>query len=252
MYDAYAEALLELASRCSFISTIKLIFVGPNCPSENKHEVRMIHTSKDEPEDEDNLSACTKKRKRPSDKSCKVVLQTYCSTYDKNASKKLPKPDIVVFFNPGFTCPDYKWAEALDVCLKQDSSRRIPFLATTNTEMEGVSDLQYLHQNGYIDDLPAMVADIVNDGVGEHDADIVDYNDKHAMFFGENPNSGSRVRQSGNMANDLFVKNRWIYGGLFSSPNEQSDEGGNGKTKKDKRESSQTKSKTKAKNSALM
>jgi len=204
--DAYSEALAELASTYSSIHTINLIFVGPSCPEKNRHDVKIIQKG--------NLNVDGKKRKR--EDTCELILQTHQSDYDTASLKELPKPDFYVFFNPGFTCPDYNWSIALDVCIQQNLSRRVPFLVTTNTEMEAISDLQYLHQRGYIDDLPATVADIVQDGILEHDKDIVDYNDKHDMFFGENPNSGARVRQSGNMANDLFVKNRWIYGGLFS------------------------------------
>ena len=36
-------------------------------------------------------------------------------------------------------------------------------------------------------------------------------------FFSLNPYCGLRVRQNGTMANDLFVKSRWIFGG-FSGP----------------------------------
>ena len=60
-----------------------------------------------------------------------------------------------------------------------------------------------------------------DDGDGDHiphDDDDGDIDDEETgMFFGENPFAGSRVRQSGNMANDLFVKNRWMFGGIFGS-----------------------------------
>ncbi len=261
VHDAYTEAMTELASNHTSFGTINLIFIGPNCPKRDVEEVRTINVGRN-----DNVSS-SNKRKRDGSRNCKVILQTHRSNYDEKCLKKLPKPDFCVFFNPGFTCPDYNWNEALDVCLQHehDSSKRIPFLVTTNTEMEAISDLQYLHQNGYIDDLPATVADIVNAGIAEHDNDIVDYNDRHDMFFGENPNSGTRVRQSGNMANDLFVKNRWIYGGLFSADNIE-DEGlkknssvsKSGTKKKDdklkkKKEGGSSSSKSKKKkNSALM
>ena len=45
------------------------------------------------------------------------------------------------------------------------------------------------------------------------------------FFFGENPYSGMRVRQSGTMGNDLYVKNRWIVGGLFQQQQKQQEEG---------------------------
>ncbi len=266
VHDAYTEAMTEIASNHTSFGTINLLFIGPNCPKRDVHEMRTINAERS---DNGNSSISgKKKRKREGSRTCKVILQTHRSNYDQKCLKKLPKPDFCVFFNPGFTCPDYNWNEALDVCLQNDSSKRIPFLVTTNTEMEAISDLQYLHQNGYIDDLPATVADIVNAGIAEHDNDIVDYNDKHDMFFGENPNSGTRVRQSGNMANDLFVKNRWIYGGLFSadsvdnvedkkvsSISKSATKNKNDKSKKKRKESGSSSSKSKKKekkNSALM
>jgi len=208
VYSAYAESLLELVSTYNSICTVRLIFIGPNCPSKSVREVRMINPSKDKNCDENQ-----KKRKHEGN-SCKVILRSHCNNYDKELLAKIPSPDFVVFFNPGFTCPDYNWEEALNACTKRDTSIRVPFLITTNTEMEAISDLQHLHQHGYIDGLPATVADIV-DGASEHDTDISDCNDNN-IFFGENPNSGARVRQSGNMGNDLFVKSRWMFGGLFS------------------------------------
>ena len=120
-------------------------------------------------------------------------------------------------------------------------------MITTNTEMEAISDLQFLHQHGYIDNLPAMVADIV-DGASDHDIDIADHNDNN-IFFGENSNSGTRVRQSGNMANDLFVKNRWIYGGLFCGSEKIE---GNKNFSEEGTKTNPVPKKKKKKNSALM
>ena len=39
--------------------------------------------------------------------------------------------------------------------------------------------------------------------------------DDNETFFSVNPFCGYRVRQSGTMANDLYVKSRWIFGGRF-------------------------------------
>ena len=248
VYSAYSEALTELASTYNGIATILLVFVGPNCPGNGVNEVRILNTDKEIQGANEGGERNSKKRKHTGS-SCEVILQTLKGNYDDEALASIPKPDIVVFFNPGFTCPDYKWTEALDACVQQVTSRRVPFLVTTNTEMEAISDLQFLYQNEYIDELPAIVADIVNgDFASEVEPDIADYNDVN-VFFGENPNSGNRVRQSGNMANDLFVKNRWIYGGLFSGRDESTKETAIKKGERDK----QSKPKSKRKhNSALM
>jgi len=251
VYNAYADSLTELISSYKMIKTINLIFVGPDCPQNDVNQVRIIQ--REMMEDRSLVNSNSHKRKRSDSKeddssSCRVVIHSVRTNYDETIRKTYSSPDIIVFFNPGFTCPDYSWQEALDACVAIDSSKKLPFLVTTNTEMEAISDLGWLHQYGYIESLPETVSDIINDGMKEHDPDIVDYNDKHQMFFGENPNQGSRVRQSGNMANDLFVKNRWIYGGLLGkAKDESSEEKSTGKSKK-----GNLSDKTKRVNSALM
>ena len=56
------------------------------------------------------------------------------------------------------------------------------------------------------------------------------------MHFGENPFAGSRVRQSGNMANDLFVKNRWMFGGIFGGAEQTTSSTSISKKRKEKEE----------------
>lgn len=251
VHNAYAESLTELINSYKMIKTINLIFIGPDCPEKDVDQVRCIQ--RETLVDKSHENSKSNKRKRNDSKdddpsSCKVIIHSVRANYDENIRNSHLSPDIIVFFNPGFTCPDYSWQDALNVCVTEDGSKKIPFLVTTNTEMEAISDLGWLHQHGYIESLPETVSDIINEGMNEHDADIVDYNDKHQMFFGENPNQGSRVRQSGNMANDLFVKNRWIYGGLLGKGvDEASKEKSIGKSNKDKRSD-----KTKRVNAALM
>jgi len=130
---------------------------------------------------------------------------TICDDYNKTilSKKSVPSPDIVVFFNPGFTVPDYSWEEAL-LTVPQGT----PCLATTNTELEGVADIELLFELGIITELPAALAIMLR---GEDLAETAD------TFFSVNPHCGNRVRQSGTMANDLYVKNRWIFGGVFGS-----------------------------------
>jgi hypothetical protein len=216
VYSAYAEALTDLVAMYNSITTINLIFIGPNCPMENSTKKRTIQSDHGViVENGDGRQMGNKKRKSNSVRTCEVILHSYRSEYVE--SLNIPEPDLCVFYNPGFTCPDYDWTRALDTCTKRKKGSRIPFFATTNTEMEAISDLQFLHGRQYIDGLPATVGDIDEAQLDAH-RDAVGRCDGHAhMFFGENPSSGSRVRQSGNMANDLFVKNRWVYGGLFGS-----------------------------------
>lgn len=132
------------------------------------------------------------------------------------------------------------------VCAYQVSSRaNTPILITTNTELEGFAEIKYLLDRGYIssDSLPKDVLEAVdyqatanktNSSGGYKDDGVT-------FFFGENPcecsflycfffisylatyvtilllDAGLRVRQSGTMGNDLYVKSRWIIGGLLTS-----------------------------------
>jgi hypothetical protein len=193
---------------------------------------------------------------------CRVVFETCTMKYEdmiamtakKSKKEKTSasdigpapaRPDIVVMFNPGLTCPDYAWGNTLN-CIAPGT----PFMVTTNTEMEALADLQFLHESKYIAALPRTAAEIIDgdlsnscdshsiddyDGRSSSSSDKEDEEDelgfqsrkkglneeendlatKQMMFFGENPYCGLRVRQSGNMANDLFVKNRWMFGGIW-------------------------------------
>jgi len=159
-------------------------------------------------------------------KECRVSFETCSMTYDTFMAKKKKKlegskPDVVVFFNPGLTCPDYVWEKSMS-CVPSGT----PFLVTTNTEMEALADCQYLYEHKFIAALPRTAAEIINGDMGSDDGqsdeeeknaikESYDLATRQMMFFGENPYCGSRVRQSGNMANDLFVKNRWMFGGIF-------------------------------------
>ena len=194
------------------ISPINIHFVGPDCPKK-KNKMDAVEKLVTIEKGGKQMQAC-------------LMMESHRSNYDDKFLTEPPSgggfgrgriasPDIVVFFNPGFTCPDYSWDGALK-CIKPGT----PFLVTTNTEMEGIADCQYLFEKGFIASLPPMIRDIIEGGGGsddeERDVGGDDYDDDlNDMYFGENPFAGSRVRQSGNMANDLFVKNRWMFGGMF-------------------------------------
>mgnify|MGYP003867149733 CR=1 FL=1 len=197
VWNAYADALAELAETRK-LDTINLVFVGPECPKENIPPTTRNMT---------NVEGGT---------AGELVVQTYCGEYTTDLLKQneIPKADICIFFNPGFTCPDYDWSEALAAI-----PRGTPFLMTTNTELEGIADCQYLLENDLIQAIPPMLAEIF----GSEALAIHKYEDDDGTgpFFNENPFCGNRVRQSGTMANDLFVKNRWMLGGILDSRTRQ-------------------------------
>ena len=80
--------------------------------------------------------------------------------------------------------------------------------------MEGIADCQYLLDQDRIQTIPPALADMFGlySSTDEEEDD-----DEVSSVFTENPFRGSRVRQSGTMGNDLFVKNRWILTGILDS-----------------------------------
>jgi len=178
--DAYSEALENLAITKKF-RKVRIIFIGPECPKDDVNEERDMGNN------------------------TRLILETSRQNYDKSLSTTAA--NLLVFFNPGFTCPDYDWGSALSH-IKPGT----PFLVTTNTEMEGISDVQYLHERGWMDNIPPGIEDII---MGESGGNMKEEGKGCTSFFSENPYAGSRVRQSGTMANDLYVKNKWVFGGFF-------------------------------------
>jgi hypothetical protein len=186
VWNAYADALSELADRHK-IETIELVFVGPDCPVENVKESSL----------------------RIPGTSCNLKIESFNVSYGQNLTSSLNAPNVVVFFNPGFTCPDYDWNDTLS-CIKKGT----PFLLTTNTELEGVADAQYLLDHDMMGTMPPGLADILGASEEEGDNSVSD------SFFDMNPFCGERVRQSGTMANDLYVKSRWMLGGTLGKSKE--------------------------------
>ena len=177
----YAEALTELADQYN-LQTIDISFIGPDCPSEPWDESVPLQN----PEKE-------------------LIIRTVQGLYSRKTLAGSNPADIVALFNPGLTCPDYShWKETLE-----SIPEGTPFLSTTNTEMEGLADCQFLLDQDKIQTLPAGLADLF--GVYSEGEDVSN------SFFAVNPFAGNRVRQNGTMANDLFVKNRWMLGGILGS-----------------------------------
>ena len=220
VFKCYADALAEIADRYQ-MKSIALQFFGPQCPEMNMDETIEIP------------SIGAKKS------LTKLRVKTSNVDYDGTViNKHQYTPDILVFFNPGFTCPDYAWEKTLFSCMKHT---RFPFLVTTNTEMEALADMQYLFDRALFQDIPhALKCMLESNGAGGTLGDEMNYDESSLIdddndgetksFFSVNPYCGLRVRQSGTMANDLFVKSRWIFGGL-SGPRREGDISGRTMTK---------------------
>lgn len=202
VFRCYADALAEISERFK-MKSIMLQFFGPECPDIDIDEtinIPPINAKK----------SCTRLR-----------VTTAKVDYDGTIiSKNQSSPDILVFFNPGFTCPDYTWEKTLITCMKDSQS---PFLVTTNTEMEALADMQYLFDRKLFCDIPeALQCMLDNKSEEEPLSEEMDSNDSDSSaFFSLNPYCGLRVRQSGTMANDLYVKSRWIFGGVSGPRKEE-------------------------------
>ena len=185
--------------------SIRCIFIGPDCPKKNaSNEVKVS---------------------MPDLKGYTLVMETHRCNYcdSETKEKQLGMPGAIVFFNPGFRCPDYDWSKILATASSASStSSSIPFLITTNTKMEGFADIKCLFD-------PTSVPGYILEAV-DHSSFTANSNQQQeeeeeedgcTFFFGENPYSGMRVRRSGTVGNDLYVKNRWIVGGLFQLQKQQ-------------------------------
>lgn len=190
---AYADALSDLAES-SRIESIDLFLLGPECPAEIYQQSMPMQGSGGDTASIGNLRLS-------------AIKGVYCADFIRQ--NDIPKADIVIFFNPGFTVPDYDWKEALN-CIEKGT----PFLSTTNTELEGIADCQYLLDQDKIESIPAGLAQMFG-LYSETDEDSSP--GPRSSFFTENPFCGNRVRQNGTMANDVFVKNHWMLGGIIGS-----------------------------------
>jgi len=216
VFSCYGDALAEIAESYK-MNSILLQFFGPECPKKNIDKIV-------------DIPPVLQSKKYES--LTKLRVMTFNTEYDGSVTngKDRFSPDILVFFNPGFTCPDYAWEKTLASCMK---NKQLPFLVTTNTEMEAIADMQFLFDRKLFQDISPTLQSILQDndddnnygdedniGNGDNDNDNDNDNDGSgdiSSFFSLNPYSGLRVRQSGTMANDLFVKSRWIFGG-YSGP----------------------------------
>ncbi|KAL3764493.1 hypothetical protein ACHAW5_004756 [Stephanodiscus triporus] len=218
--NAYAEASANLSSYLEDLLqirsvSIRCVFVGPDCPPANASVVRLPI---------------------PDSRSSTLTIETHRCDYGggggddaRRQRLELPAPDAIVFFNPGFSCTDYDWSDALSAASSWPTGGPTPFLIATNTEIEGYADVGYMLDGGHVDprSLPADVLEAMDrlpvaDDVrrrrsddDDDDDDDDDHRSEGAFLFRMNPYAGLRVRQSGTMGNDLYVKNRWIVCGLF-------------------------------------
>jgi hypothetical protein len=231
--DAYTEASTNLISYLEELLqvpsiTLRCIFIGPNCGTSSRNgsatKIPIMTAMND---DTSNLSMKNKSSSNNTT-SPMLIIETQCCNYGNNTDKELvlPPPDVIIFFNPGFSCPDYDWSSALSYASSYSLYDKlgggpIPFLVTTNTELEGYADIKVLLDGGHInintvsrDILEAIDYPIGNRNISNKSKQYDDEFEEQ-VIFGMNPYVGLRVRQSGTMGNDLFVKNRWIICGLF-------------------------------------
>ena len=168
--NAYSEAATNLTSYLNNLLemtniSIRCIFVGPDCPKQKSVISHRIQVT------------------IPDSTSSTLSIETHACYYGSSEQPYLPVPDAVIFFNPGFSCPDYDWTGALNaVCAYQVSSRaNTPILLTTNTELEGFAEIKYLLDGGYVDSesLPKNVLEAV-------DYQATANKTSDTFFFGEN------------------------------------------------------------------
>ena len=178
LLNAYGEAATNLTSYLNNLLemtniSIRCIFVGPDCPNQKSVISHRIQVT------------------IPDSTASTLSIETHACYYGSSEQPYLPAPDAVIFFNPGFSCPDYNWSSALNaVCAYQVSSRiSTPILITTNTELEGFADIKYLLDGGYwnAESLPKDVLEAVDYQATSNKTSSGGYNDGDTLFFNENP-----------------------------------------------------------------
>ena len=215
-WQAYAEALVSVAEEHR-IQQVVVRFIGPECTEPSLSTVRRSVPLDSNPQ-----------------QSYQLTLSIHQTFYDQKFLQSLQEqPTVVVLFNPGFTCPDYNWDMTVTclMALKESTG----FLVTTNTQMECVADCQYLLDKKLVATPPPILSHVLLDDPTQTNDDDNDEEEESEVIFAENPYAGDRVRQSGTMANDVFVKNRWMLCGLFNSSSKATTK----KKKKKKRDRAQ-------------
>ena len=157
---------------------------------------------------------------RSAQKNDKLHFELHSMSYeekckiDKADINNPPSPDLVVFFNPGFTGEfEEDWRQAFE-CVKIGTR----FLASTNTELEAIAEIEHLSGLGLFKKPTEMEDD--NEDISYSNANSTHDDDEDVdmagkSFIANNPWCGSRVRQSDSFANDLYKKNYMLYGGTF-------------------------------------
>eukprot|EP00520_Triparma_pacifica_P015617 CAMPEP_0118666358 /NCGR_PEP_ID=MMETSP0785-20121206/19168_1 /TAXON_ID=91992 /ORGANISM="Bolidomonas pacifica, Strain CCMP 1866" /LENGTH=355 /DNA_ID=CAMNT_0006560655 /DNA_START=96 /DNA_END=1160 /DNA_ORIENTATION=- len=184
--SAYSDALDEVCE--TFDVSLELVFVGEGLKEVKEADGRIVKLSK----------------------TCHAYLHS--GKYEALKNKVTPNnfvrrtPDLLVFFNAGFTCLDYDWSGCLSTCFSPRSPT-VPFLATTNSEMENFNDIEWLEENGFVKE-----GSIAGLGADVDDTDV----DEVPLFAGPNPFQGSKIRQSGILGNDLYTKSSFMFGGCMT------------------------------------
>ena len=150
----YGDALDDVCS--TFQVDIELVFVGPGLAAIGVEG--------------------TNKAVKVAPQIRAFLLPVSYENLDTEDDNLVRHPDLAVFFNPGFTCLDYDWIAGLS-SIKEGT----PFLAATNTMMEGLNDCDWLHANGFV----------------AKSVEEVEEEDDVPAFIGPNPWAGERIRQSG-------------------------------------------------------
>ena len=168
-------------------------------------------------------------------------------------------PDAVFGFNLGLSVPDYSWGAGLAAvhdCAKtiaRNGGAPLPVVCTASSRAEAVQELLLLEQHQILridkeqnraieaEDgssaslLQAARRDLTGtclhhasgDSVAvqaESDDDSASEGQHNLIFLQKNVYGWERVQQSGSMANDIYRKSCWLFGGIVSVGDDVADE----------------------------
>lgn len=241
-WDYSARCLASLAAREKIGSgSLSVCLIGPEIPEEQHRKTVVLPLQQ---------------RDAAATEPC-VRITIYCHRGNfegYHAFNYSRRPDAVFGFNLGLSVPDYSWGAGLAAvhdCAKtiaRDGGPPLPILCTASSRAEAVQELLLFEQHkilridqeqtkkieegeqaghpawlraARIDATSQKVPDTLVETQAESD-NVSD--DENEIFLQPNDYGWERVQQSGAMANDVYRKSCWLFGGTVAVGDDLVDE----------------------------
>lgn len=230
-WDYCARCLAALAARENISAgTLTVCLVGPEVPEAHHRKTILLPLQED-----DNMA--TEDR----DECLRIKLYCHRGNFEGyHAFNYSRQPDAVFGFNLGLSVPDYSWGAGLAAvqdcanAIARNGGPALPIVCTASSRAEAVQELLLFEQHQILQIGKAQTkvieegeeggssarllhaarrntASKSGDRVG-HDTEGSEEH-QHTVFLEPNIYGWERVQQSGAMANDVYRKSCWLFGG---------------------------------------